>query len=346
MKSTVLFLGLATPSNNTVLPASPLFRDAYQTAWTQFDPNLAGALLDELGLTERNDDGVRLLADGRPLEIVIETTGEDAAHADALELIYDTWFDVGVELFVRPVQREVFLNRVFAGETQMAIWFGADNGLPTANFSPEEFVPVQQIQLQWPKWGQYIETGGQAGEPIDLTLAEELLELNTAWRHAGDRAQRERIWHRILEIHADQLYIRSVSYAARCSRLSSLTDYAASPMTPSTHGSPAHISACICLIRSGSNQIARTRLRTHKSLEPTRRDVIHAPKLRECCDGRYVLAERGTVCAARAASADGYARQAESRRPPRYKRYHPCVEVRRTLGRCAVRLWPAQDALQ
>ena len=162
----VLYLGLATPSNNTILAESPLFVESYRTDWTQFDPDLANVLLDEIGLSGRNNEGLRLLADGRPLEIVIETTGEVPTRLDVLELIYDTWRDVGIELFVRPVQREVFRRRVFAGETQMAMWFGIDNGIPTASVSPEELVPVQQIQLQWPKWGQYYETDGQAGEPV------------------------------------------------------------------------------------------------------------------------------------------------------------------------------------
>ena len=197
---------MATPSNNTVLAESPLFAESYQTNWTQFDPDLANALLDEIGLSERNDQGVRLLPDGRPLEIVVETTGEVPTQSDVLQLIYDTWRDIGIELFVRPVQREVFRNRVLAGETQVAMWFGIDNGIPTANVSPEELAPVQQIQLQWPKWGQYYETDGQAGEPVDMELAQQLLELNDAWRHAGAEAERQRIWHRILQIHADQLF--------------------------------------------------------------------------------------------------------------------------------------------
>ena len=39
-----------------------------------------------------------------------------------------------------------------------------------------------------------------------MELAQELLELNAAWRHAGAEAERQRIWRRIQQIHADQLY--------------------------------------------------------------------------------------------------------------------------------------------
>ncbi len=202
----VIFLGLATPANNTVLPDSPLFDVDYQSRWTEFNPDLANQLLDEIGLTERDDDGVRLLADGRALELVVETAGEETQQTDVLELIHDTWLDAGIKLYTRLSQREVFRNRIYAGETQIAVWAGMDNGIPTPDFSPEDLAPVQQIQLQWPAWGQYTETAGQAGEPTDLPSAQALLDLNESWRMAAGRGEREKIWHRMLDIHADQLF--------------------------------------------------------------------------------------------------------------------------------------------
>jgi len=36
--------------------------------------------------------------------------------------------------------------------------------LPTADNSPDELAPTSQLQLQWPKFGQYYETGGKSGE--------------------------------------------------------------------------------------------------------------------------------------------------------------------------------------
>ena len=206
----VLFLGLGVPANNTVLPESPLFRPEYQKTWTEFDLARANKLLDEIGLTRKTSDGVRILSDGQPLEIVAETAGEDTIQVDALELIADTWSKIGVKLYTRPSQREVFRDRVFAGETQLAIWTGLDNGLPTADYSPEEFVPIQQIQLQWPMWGQWRETEGKAGEPVDTPEGKELLALYEKWRMATALPEREAAWRRILEIHADQQFMIGV----------------------------------------------------------------------------------------------------------------------------------------
>ena len=204
--SETMFFGLAMPGNNTVLPASPLYREEYRTAWTAYDPELANHLLDEMGLVARNDDDVRLLSDGRPMEIVVETAGEDTEQVDILQLVQENWREIGVKLFIKPSQREVFRNRVFSGECMMSVWTGLENGLATSAMSPEELAPTSQQQLQWPKWGQYRETKHASGEPIDMPEAERLMELNGAWLLAKNRAEREAIWHEMLKLYTEQQF--------------------------------------------------------------------------------------------------------------------------------------------
>ncbi len=202
----VIYYGLGIEANNTVLPQSPLYEVEYAETWARFDPDEANRLLDEIGLTELDDDDLRLLPDGRPLEIIVETAGEDTEQSDVLELIRDSWALLGIKLYTKPSQREVFRNRIFAGETQMSIWSGYENGVPTPEMSPSELAPTQQISLQWPKWGQHYETSGSAGEPPDLEPAATLLSLNKAWVGAGSADERERIWHEMLRIHSENVF--------------------------------------------------------------------------------------------------------------------------------------------
>jgi peptide/nickel transport system substrate-binding protein len=72
--------------------------------------------------------------------------------------------------------------------------------------SPEELAPTHQIHLQWPKWGQFRETGGKVGAKVDLPMAQKLLELNDTWEQAKTAAERKRIWHEMLAIFTDQVY--------------------------------------------------------------------------------------------------------------------------------------------
>lgn len=201
-----LFFGLAIESNNTVLPDSPLFKPEYQNTNAKLDVATANRLLDQIGLTRRDGSGIRLLSDGRPAEIIVETAGEDTEQTDILELIGENWAKIGIKLFAKPSQRDVVRNRIFSGEAMMSVWAGLENGLPNADSRPNELAPTSQYGLQWPKWGQWHETGHQSGEPIDMPPVQELYDLYQAWLDTGDAAERSRIWTRMLTIHTEQTY--------------------------------------------------------------------------------------------------------------------------------------------
>lgn len=202
----VIYYGLAIEAQNTVLPESTLFRKEYQKAWAKHDPSQANRLLDSLGLDKRNDSGIRLLPDGRPIEIIVESTGESTEEADILELVADQWAKVGVKMLTKPSQREVMRNRIYAGETLMAISSGLENGVPTADMDPSGLAPTEQVQYQWSKWGQYRESNGRMGQPIDMAVPKRLAALNAKWRLATGTAQRRDIWHEMLAINADRVF--------------------------------------------------------------------------------------------------------------------------------------------
>jgi peptide/nickel transport system substrate-binding protein len=201
-----LYFGLAIEGQNTVLPQSPLFRTEYRSDWASYNVDQANALLDEIGLTNKNSDGIRLLPDGRPCVIVVEDSGESSEKSDVLELIRDSWRHIGVQLYSKPAQLTLFRRRVFSGEALMSLDKGIENGLPTAEMSPAEIAPTAQDQLEWPKWGEYAETKGKSGEAPDLPAAEKLKELYGDWLAATTAEDQERIWHDMLKIWSDQVF--------------------------------------------------------------------------------------------------------------------------------------------
>lgn len=206
MINRALYFGLAVEGAMTVLPASPLFDPANRSAWAQYDLDLANALLDEIGLDQRRPDGIRLLPDGRPLQVVIETAGERQEVENALQVVTDTWRDIGVKLVMRPLDRDILRARVDAGVSMAAVWFGWDNGIPQSYTSPAYLAPRQQEFFAWPKWGQYFLTDGQSGEKTDMPQAQRLLDLSLAWDQATTNEVRTDIWRKMLKIHADQVY--------------------------------------------------------------------------------------------------------------------------------------------
>jgi len=200
------FLGLANESANSVLPQSPVFDESFRAAWSTFDPDRANQLLDEIGLTKRGGDNIRLLPDGRPLTIVVESTGQSPEEDDVLQLITDSWMKIGVSLVVKPSERDTMRNHVFAGDALLSVWTGLENGLPTPDMSPQDLAPTTQQQLQWPMWGQYVETKGAAGQPVDMPEAQKLVDLLKQWQTASDSDTRQSIWHDMLQIYTDQVF--------------------------------------------------------------------------------------------------------------------------------------------
>ena len=196
-----VFYGLGKESADTVLPESPLFKEEYQKAWIAHDPAQANALLDEVGLTERDDDGIRLLPDGRPAQIIVESAGESTLETDVLELITDHWNKVGISLFIRTSQRDVFRSRAIGGEIMMAIWSGIDNGVPTADMNPGALAPTMDDQLQWPVWGMHYLSRGEKGSAPNLPEVAELVELLKQWRASAKLEDRAAIWHKMLALY-------------------------------------------------------------------------------------------------------------------------------------------------
>jgi len=202
----VLFFGLAAEGNNTVQPQSPLYSDNLRTRWAVLDIEKANALLDEVGLQKRNEEGIRLLPNGEPLLMIVETAGESSEQSDVLELIRDSWREIGIALFIKPSQRSVFRNRIFAGETVMSVWSGLENGVPTPKSSPAPLATTSQTSYQWPKWGQHFETKGESGEEADIPEARRLNELYGQWLNAKSDDERAEVWKEMLSIHAEQQF--------------------------------------------------------------------------------------------------------------------------------------------
>lgn len=201
-----IFFGLARESANTVLPSSPLFRPEYASAYTRYDHGAANALLDDLGLKDRDWEGFRKLPDGRRAELIIETAGESSEENDILELVASDYHRLGLRIVIHGSQRDVFRRRIMAGQTVLSATAGIDNALPGPDMSPDSLAPSNRGQMQWPRWGEFVETNGAAGEAADLPEAMELVKLLKDWRQSSTTQERALIWRRMLEIQAEQVF--------------------------------------------------------------------------------------------------------------------------------------------
>lgn len=206
MINRALYFGMAKEGAMTALPISPFYDEKNFKSWAVLDLGKANALLDEIGMDKRDGDGIRLLPDGRRAQILIETAGERREVESSLQILTDSWRELGLKLVIRPLDRDILRKHVSTGQTMMATWFGWDNGIPLANTSPDYLSPRRQNFFAWPKWGQYYQTNGKAGEPVDMSEPQKLLDLASAWETAKGPKEKSVIWRKMLAIHADQVF--------------------------------------------------------------------------------------------------------------------------------------------
>ncbi|MBU8872276.1 ABC transporter substrate-binding protein [Reyranella sp. MMS21-HV4-11] len=202
----VVYIGLAKPSNNTIMPRSELFKPEYATKWADYDPKLANKLLDEIGLTKKDSQGFRLLPNGRPATIVVEHASEETEDNDTLALIADNWKKIGIKMLSKPQTRDNLRLRTSSGEALMTAFAGVVTAAPTPNTSPKEFAPTMLGSLQWSRWGMFVESKGKQGEKCDLASACKLLDYVKEWETGATVEDRRKAWDKILTSNADEVF--------------------------------------------------------------------------------------------------------------------------------------------
>ena len=72
----LVFFGVGVPRSATIVSTNPYFKQEWEQAYAQHDPDGASALLDELGLTARDEDGFRTRPDGEPFLQLLEHSND------------------------------------------------------------------------------------------------------------------------------------------------------------------------------------------------------------------------------------------------------------------------------
>jgi len=119
----LVYLGQAEPMQAT--PADPntvtFVTDEQKKAFTDYDPDAANALLDEMGLVDVDGDGFRERPDGSNLtiELAYSTQGGPAALQ---ELIKSYWDAVGVKINLKEVTSDEYRERANANQADVVTW--------------------------------------------------------------------------------------------------------------------------------------------------------------------------------------------------------------------------------
>jgi peptide/nickel transport system substrate-binding protein len=203
----IVYLGQGRPMQTAATEYKTVpFLDAEDLMdYTDYDPDRANALLDEMGLA-RGGDGTRLRPDGKPLSIRIVFASQGTA-SQLHELVAGYWSDLGIQVDVREVTSDEYRAAANANEVDILTW--KNDGVSGPNISQDVTDAIFPGDPFNPKghadWASWVETKGAEGvEPPDYIkrLFEAAAEFT---KHPLGTDESNALGSEIMKIHLDNL---------------------------------------------------------------------------------------------------------------------------------------------
>jgi peptide/nickel transport system substrate-binding protein len=150
-----VFLGLGEARQGVPSPNHPYFPgDQYAKKYTQYKPDEANKLLDQLGLTKRDADGTRLLPSGKRVVLELSVVPAFAAWPDVAQLVAKDWEKVGVKTVVQLRERALHFKMRDNNELMTEMWNEDTTGFPftgNAKFDPRNspILTLGPLYLRW-----------------------------------------------------------------------------------------------------------------------------------------------------------------------------------------------------
>ena len=208
----IVYDGRALPRQLTVVPFSAYFEPAFGRAYAEHDPERARALLNEVGLLDRDGDGRREGPDGEPLNITLEYMVGHGPKQSTVELAVAHWREVGVHINQKQISGPLQATRLRAGLHDMVIWHADRQADILFPIEPFWYVPMhlggeQGIWARWSRW--YLSRGRQGWEPPP-----EVKQLIAWWERlcqTSDEAERMEMGKNILRSQAENIWAIGVA---------------------------------------------------------------------------------------------------------------------------------------
>jgi len=206
-----VYHGIGEPAQLDPGRQSPYFNENLLKSYTDYDPERANELLDELGLEQRDESGLRLAPDGTPLTFYLDFTsytGEGPA-----QFVVDDWRDVGIRAIHRERNRGLWGQERMALKQDFVIWAGESEFIPL--LEPRNFVPVHGWSLHAPAYGTWFSGGGLEGKETEGTFAKAPPKNGPIWKamelwqqilKATDEEQRVELFSQIADIAVEEVW--------------------------------------------------------------------------------------------------------------------------------------------
>lgn len=223
----IVQLGQGQPWQIGPFEESPYYNEALATQLTDYDPDRANALLDELGLTERDADGYRLGSDGRKIAINAIVPVAQPGHIESLEIIRQQWQAIGIELVINSSERTLFYDRAQNNDYDISADTvpGAMNPMLDLRAIAATNPLESRMSIPWTRW---YTSGGSTGEEPSESMKQRL-DLVDRWTQTTDPEEANALVAEILDLAADAFEVIGIASTAsplgiRSSRLQNVWD--------------------------------------------------------------------------------------------------------------------------
>ena len=188
-----------------ITQALPCGSDPYyqEPKYLEYDPKKANELLDEIGLTERGEDGYRLRPDGKTLSLLVDlNVGEAGETIDMWELVKSYWEKIGIKVNLKVEATPLWYERVKANEHQIAGYLIA--GIHW-EIDPQWYVPTTNTTYWAPLYGLWYATQGKKGEKPTGGIRR-LQELYDKMKVTTNKEEKLKIGRKIISLHVENLW--------------------------------------------------------------------------------------------------------------------------------------------
>ena len=141
----LVYGGLAGPPSQVVpFPESPFHLAELASAYVEYDPEQANAMLDEMGLTGRDGNGFRLRPDAETMSLTVEITD---GFADVGELTREYWEAVGVKTNLKVIERSLWQQRYVSNDMDVSMWSGGERSEEPPDFMKQAIALYDEIKV-------------------------------------------------------------------------------------------------------------------------------------------------------------------------------------------------------
>jgi len=152
---------LTEPAQAAPGPASYFYNEKLYRAYTEYDPDRANQILDEMGLTDRDLEGYRKLPNGSEMTFLVNFTAFTGIGPG--QFIVDDWARIGVRLVIRELANNLYYAEKAALKPDFTVW--SSNGEFFPLIEPRVFIPYSNESNYAQGWAMWYGKGGFYGAP-------------------------------------------------------------------------------------------------------------------------------------------------------------------------------------